>query len=149
MAIVRWDPFQNISSLQDRINRMFAETFPQTAHSGEDMVTCAWKPAVDIYETENGLKIKAEIAGVHKQDVSIEVKENVLTIQGQRLPDKEVKEENYYRRERCCGIFHRAFTLPDAVAPEKIKATFKDGMLEIDIPRPEQPQARRIDVRID
>ncbi len=149
MAIVRWDPFQNISSLQDRINRIFAETFPHTTQDRDDLVSCAWKPAVDIYETEHGLKIKVELAGVRKQDVAIEVKENILTIQGERAADNEVKEENYYRRERCCGIFHRAFTLQEAVAPDKIKASFKDGMLEIDIPRPEHPAARRINVEIE
>lgn len=149
MALVRWDPFRNVSALQDRINRLFEDAFPRGRDLEDDISLCAWRPAVDIYETENGLVLKAELPGVKKEEVSVEIKDNVLTLKGERAEDKEVREENYYRRERCFGSFQRSFNLEQSVQPEKVKAKFKDGILEVEIPRPEAEKPKKVTVDVD
>ena len=90
--------------------------------------------------TDTGLIINAELAGVKKEDVSVELKDNVLTIKGERWSDREVDEQSYYRKERCFGTFQRSFTLRETVQPDQIKARFKDGILEIEIPRAKQEE---------
>ncbi len=149
MAIIRWDPFRNVATLQDRINRLFEDSFPRSRDIDEDISMCEWKPLVDIYETEEGIVIKAELPGVNKEDVSVEVKNNILTLKGERFVDKEIDEDKYYRRERCFGTFHRTFTLQDTVLPDKIKAKFRNGVLEIEVPKPEEEKPRQISVNVE
>ena len=149
MAIIRWDPFRNVATLQDRINRLFEDSFPRSRNIDEDISMCEWKPSVDIYETEEGIVIKAELPGVNKEDVSVEVKNNILTLKGERFVDKEIDEDKYYRRERCFGTFHRTFTLQDTVLPDKIKAKFRNGVLEIEVPKPEEEKPRQISVNVE
>ena len=148
MAIVRWQPYGAIASLQDSINRLFNDAFPHTP-SEDEMALSAWRPAVDIFDKPDSIVIHAELPGVTKDDVSIEVKENILTLKGERIEIKEVNEEKYYRKERSFGKFYRAFTLPSAINPENIKATFKDGVFEIEIPKPEEQKPKNIQIRID
>lgn len=149
MSVIRWDPFKNINTLQERINRLFDDAFPRTATDQEDLSVCAWRPLVDIYETDDGVIIQADLPGVKKEDVSVEVKDNLLTIQGQRFIESAVEEERYYRRERSCGTFQRSFTLRSAVAPESIKASFKNGVLTVQVPKPEEEKPKKISVSID
>ncbi len=149
MAIIRWDPFRNVATLQDRINRLFEDSFPRSRDIDEDISMCEWKPSVDIYETEEGIVIKAELPGVNKEDVSVEVKSNILILKGERFVDKEIDEDKYYRRERCFGTFHRTFTLQDTVLPDKIKAKFRNGVLEIEVPKPEEEKPRQISVNVE
>lgn len=149
MTLVRWDPVRNVSALQGRINRMFEDCFPCSNEIGDDLSTCAWRPAVDIYEIGKTIFIQAALPGVRKEDVSVELKNNVITLKGERLADNNINEENYYRKEICHGTFQRSFTLKDTVRPEKIKATFKNGILEIEIPKLEQEQPKQITVSID
>ena len=149
MAIIRWDPFRNVATLQDRINRLFEDSFPRSRDIDENISMCDWKPSVDIYETEEGIVIKAELPGVNKEDVSVEVKNNILTLKGERFVDKEIDEDKYYRRERCFGTFHRTFTLQDTVLPDKIKAKFRNGVLEIEVPKPEEEKPRQISVNVE
>lgn len=111
MAIVKWDPFRNVAALQDRINRMFDESFSSTGDIDDEINMCDWKPTVDIYETDEAIILKAELPGIKKEDVSVEVKDNILTLSGERVEDKKVKEECYFRKERCCGTFSRTFNL--------------------------------------
>ncbi|MDA8138828.1 MAG: Hsp20/alpha crystallin family protein, partial [Desulfobacteraceae bacterium] len=115
MSVIRWEPFKNISTLQERINRLFEDAFPRSAGEEEDLSVCAWRPLVDIYETDEGVVIQVDLPGVKKEDVSVEVKNSLLTIQGHRNIDAPVDEERYYRRERNCGTFQRSFTLRSAV----------------------------------
>ncbi len=147
MTIVKWDPFRNVSTLQDRINRMFDEAFTRKGFN-DDASMGAWRPDVDIYDTDNALIVKAELAGVPKENVTVDVKDNILTIKGERSVDKEVKEENYYRRERSFGSFQRSFTLPAAINPDNIKATYKDGILEIEIPKPEEKKPKQVTIDV-
>jgi HSP20 family protein len=104
---------------------------------------------VDIYEKEEGVVIMADLPGVNKEDVSVEVKENVLTIHGERKSDIQTEDGLYYRRERACGGFQRSFSLRSAIAPETIKASFKNGVLKIEIPSPREDKPRQVSVSID
>jgi HSP20 family protein len=149
MSVIRWDPFKNINTLQERINRLFEDAFPRTAGDEEDLSICAWRPPVDIYETDDGVVIQVDLPGVQKQDVSVEVKNNLLTIQGQRIIASAVDDDRYYRRERSCGTFQRSFTLRTAVSPEQIKATFKNGVLTVQIPKSEEEIPKKISVSIE
>ena len=149
MALVKWDPFRDVAVLQNRINRMFDDSFGPSRDRDDEMNMCAWRPAVDIYETETGVVLAVELPGVGKENVAVEVKDNILTLKGERLSKPEIKEENYYRQERCYGTFQRSFTLHHNLQPNLIKATFKDGMLEIEIPRPEEEQPKQITVNVE
>jgi HSP20 family protein len=147
MAIIRWDPWTTLPTLQDRINRIFEEAFPKGSAKEGELALVDWRPAVDTYEEGNNIVIKAELPGVKKEDVSIDIKDNVLTLKGERSQETEVREENYYRKERSYGKFHRAFTLPDAVEPNKIDASFKDGVLKITIPKTEETKTKKIEIK--
>jgi HSP20 family protein len=105
-----------------------------------------WYPVVDMYEEDNSFVIKAELPGMDKKDISVDVKDRILTLKGERNYDNEVKEENYYRRERSYGKFQRTFTLPVDVEPDKIKADFKDGLLKIEVPKPEEHKPKEITI---
>jgi HSP20 family protein len=149
MALVKWDPFRDVAQLQNRINRMFNESFGGSRELDDETGMRAWRPAVDIYETANGTVIAAELPGVSKENVSVEVKDDVLTLKGERLPDTSIKEDDYYRRERHFGPFKRAFTLHQNIQPDLIKAKFKDGILEIEIPRPVLEQPKQVTVNVE
>lgn len=149
MSVIRWDPFRNINALQERINRLFDDAFPRSTGPEEDLGVCAWRPLVDIYETDEGVVIQADLPGVRKENVSVEVKNNILTIQGQRDVETPVEDDRYYRRERICGAFQRSFTLRSAVSPDSIKASFKNGVLTVHVPRPEEEKPKKISVSID
>ena len=149
MAIVRWDPFRDVAALQERINRIFNESFGRSRDPDDEVSLYDWNPPVDIYETTDGIVLKIELPGVNKEDVSVEIKDNVLTLKGERLLDPKIKDENYYRKERSFGKFHRSFSLQDPIKSNLIKALFKDGVLTIEIPRPEAEKPKRITVDID
>ncbi|RPH52258.1 MAG: Hsp20/alpha crystallin family protein [Desulfobacteraceae bacterium] len=149
MTLVRFDPFRGVATLQDRINRIFDDALVRSRDNEDDINLCAWKPAVDIYDNTDSIVIKAELPGVEKKDVSVEIKDNVITLKGERVIDNEVKEDNYYRKERSFGTFQRAFTLPDAVSSDKVRANFKDGVLKIEIPKPEEKKPKQITVNVE
>ena len=149
MALVKWDPFRDVAELQNRINRMFDDSFGPSRDREDEMNMCAWKPVVDIYETETGVILSVDLPGVGKENVAVEVKDNILTLKGERFPKTEINQEAYYRQERCYGTFQRSFTLHHNIQPDLIKATFKDGMLEIEIPRPDEEQPKQITVNVE
>ncbi len=149
MSIVGWDPFRDVVALQERINRMFDDAFPRDRSAEGETEMCDWHPAVDIYETEGAVVVSAELPGVRKEDVTVEVKDNILTIKGERLSDQSIGSESYYRRERCFGSFSRSFSLQHQVSPEQIRAKFKDGILQIEVPKPEEEKPRQITVDVD
>jgi len=149
MTIVRWDPFRNMTTLQDRINRVFDEAANRSKDYDDEVSKCDWRPIVDIYDSEKAIIINAELPGVTKDNITLDVKENILTIKGERKSDEEVKKENYYRMERCYGTFERSFTLPSTADPAKITANFKDGILRITIPKPEEKRPKQISINVD
>jgi HSP20 family protein len=149
MALVKWDPFRDVAELQNRINRMFEESFGGSRDLDDKMNSRAWRPAVDIYEGENGIIVAVELPGVSKQNVSVEVKDDVLTLKGERRANPAVKEDSYFLRERLFGPFKRTFTLHQNIRPELIKAKFKEGILEIELPKPAQEHPRQITVNVE
>ena len=148
MSVVKWDPFGGLGGLQERINNLFEESFGCSA-AEDERGQCAWQPVVDILETEAGVVLRAEIPGADKDDVNVEIRDHVLTIRGERKSDGEFSEEHYLRRERCLGPFQRSFNLHSLVAPERIKAVFKNGVLEITLPHPEAEIPRRVTIDAD
>jgi HSP20 family protein len=144
MALVRWTPMGNLQSFQHEMNRMFNEFFRGSNGEEAGSGLGSWTPAVDIHETDEGFVIKAELPGVSKDDVSVDVHQNTLTLRGQRKHEAEVKQDKYHRVERAYGTFQRSFVLPTMVDQEKGRATFKDGVLELHLPKSETAKPRRI-----
>lgn len=149
MALVRWDPFRNLATLQGRINRLFEDAFPSHPSNEDELSSGDWKPLADIYDKGDAVLIHVELPGVKKEDVSIEVQDSILTLKGKRLSEKEFEKEKYYRRERSFGSFQRSFTLPPVTNPDKIKAKFKEGVLEIEIPKPEESNPRQVSIKVE
>lgn len=150
MAIVRWDPFRDLVGLQERMNRMFDESFRGSGRSGgEDWALGgAWAPAVDIYEHDGNIVVKAELPGVDPKDVDVRVENNTLSLRGERKIDDEVKQESYHRVERAYGTFTRSFSLPSVLDQEKIKAEYKDGVLKVTLPKHEQAKPKQINIAV-
>ena len=148
MAIVKWDPFRDMITLRDRMDRLFEDSLSRFRGGEEDMTHSTWSPAVDIYETTENIIIKAEIPGVNKKDISVEVKNDSLYLKGERKFEKELKEENYHRMERSYGSFSRVFSLPTSVEQDKIKAKFKHGVLQISIPKLEEEADKSVNIDV-
>lgn len=146
-ALMRWDPFRELEEMSDRLNRMVAR--PVTKTSGKEALTVAdWIPTVDISETAGEYVIQAELPEVKKDDVKVTLEEGVLTIQGQRRQEKDEKTTKYHRIERSYGTFVRSFSLPDQVNESGVKAEFKDGVLNLHIPKSEKAKPRAIEVKV-
>lgn len=150
MTFVRWDPFRDLEDVSDRLNWMFRRpALPRTnSASKETMIVADWVPSVDVSETEGEYQIKAEIPDVKKEDVKVTVEDGVLTIQGERKHEKEEKGKKYHRVERSYGSFIRSFTLPDLVDEERVKAEFKDGVLNLQLPKSEKTKPKAIEVTV-
>jgi len=129
-AITRWDPFHNVSSLQEQVNRLFETSFAQR---GDNSSLTTWAPAVDIYETENELVLKADLPDINEKDLDVRVENNMLTIRGERKFEEKVKEDNYLRIERTYGSFSRSFSLPNTVNNEAIKAESKPKQVKVNV----------------
>jgi HSP20 family protein len=145
MAIIKWDPFRDMITLRDRMNRLF-EDMPTFRGEEKDLAASAWAPAVDIYETENEVVLTAEIPGVDEKDIEIKVEDNTLTLRGERKFEKETKEENYHRIERAYGSFFRSFTLPTYVDHDKIEAEHENGVLKIHMPKRAELKPRKVKI---
>jgi HSP20 family protein len=149
MAIVRFEPIRDLVGLQERMNRLFDESFRGAArHHDEDWSLGAWSPAVDIYEQNGNIVLKAELPGVDRKDVDVRVENNVLTLRGERKVEGEVKKESYHRVERSYGTFLRSFTLPSVLDTDKIKADFKDGVLRLTLPKKEEAKPKQISIQV-
>ena len=145
----RWDPFGELPVLQERMNRLFEDLFPITRKGEEELNVGTFYPAVDICEGDKDIILKAELPGIKKKDVHLELNDGVITLKGGRKFEKEDKRDNYHRIERCYGNFHRSFTLPSAVDRDKIKATYKDGILEVTLPKMEEAKPKSIPVEVN
>jgi HSP20 family protein len=144
VAIVRWEPFRELSSLQTEMNRLFNAAFD--APSGGNTTARRWTPAMDLLETDDAFVIRADLPGLSESDVSIELEDNVLTVSGERKVEHEDKREGFYRVERSYGSFSRSLTLPKGVDPEAVTASFDRGVLEVRVPKPEQRKPRKIEI---
>jgi HSP20 family protein len=148
MALIRWDPFREMSALQERMNRLMSDYRTRAPWAEEEMAQGNWVPPVDIYETKESLILNVELPGVTKENLALEVKDNTLTLKGEKKLEKDIKEESYHRMERTYGSFMRAFTLPSTVQQEKVKARFKDGVLEVTIPKAEEAKPKQVRVEV-
>ena len=148
MALVRWDPFRELEDVSDGLNRMFTHPASQASTGKEAMIVADWTPSVDISETASEYLIKAEIPDVKKEDVKVSLEDGVLTIQGQRKLEKEDKGTKYHRIERSYGSFVRTFSLPNVVDAEHVKAEFKDGVLNLHLPKSEKAKPKTIEVKL-
>jgi HSP20 family protein len=146
MDQIRWNPLKEMVSLRERMNRLFDDSLFRSERRNDDAELGVWLPAVDMFEKDDRLVIKAELPGMDKKDISLDLKNNVLTLSGIRQHENEVKEENFYRREMSYGKFVRSFSLPADSDAEKIKAEFQNGLLTIEIPKPEQHKPKQIKV---
>ncbi|MBI2816815.1 MAG: Hsp20/alpha crystallin family protein [Acidobacteria bacterium] len=144
-SLMRWEPFRDIATLRDRMERVFNEL---PGRGDEGLTAGAWVPPVDVYETNDAIVLKADLPNMKENDVDISVEGNTLTIKGERKRDKEVEERNYYRVERYYGAFTRTFTLPPTVDHAKIEATFSRGVLKISLPKREESKPRQIKVKV-
>lgn len=146
MNLVRCNPYDEMTGLRHRFNRLF--DFPRlpSLWEREAELTASWRPVVDVYEEKDAYVIKAELPGVDKKDISVDLKGRILVIKGERATDSEVKEENYYRRERTFGKFQRAFSLPESLDADQISADFKDGVLKITVPKAEEAKPKQVTV---
>ncbi len=145
-TISRWEPFRGLSTLHDQVNRLFNETVLR-GH-GEDSALTTWSPAVDIYETENELVVKADLPDVSEKDIDVRVENNLLTVRGERKFEKSVSEDNYLRVERSYGAFSRSFSLPNTVNAEQIQVEYKNGVLTVTMPKREESKPRQVKVSI-
>jgi len=145
MSIIRWDPFKDLITLREKMNRLFEEVFTSRGEERE-LVGGTWTPSVDIYETENALVLTAELPGIDEDDVEIKIEDNTLTLKGERKLEKETKEENYHRIERSYGSFYRSFTLPHYIDQDKIEAIHENGVLKITMPKKPELKPRKVKV---
>jgi HSP20 family protein len=145
-VLTRWEPFREVATLQDRMNRLFRETYNQA--QDETLTSSTFAPAVDVYEDEHTVTLKVEVPGIDEKDIDIRLENNTLTIHGERKIEKEEKEENYRRVERQYGSFTRTFTLPPTVDAEKVSASYDKGVLKVALPKKAEAKPKQIKVNI-
>jgi HSP20 family protein len=143
MALVRWDPSREVDSLQSEVNRLFDTFFGGRPTNGG---LRRWVPAMDLVETDDQLVLKADLPGLDREDVNIEVKDGVLTVGGERKAEHEERADGFYRVERAFGAFSRSMSLPQQVDAERISASFDKGVLEVRIPKPEERKPHRVEI---
>jgi HSP20 family protein len=144
MAITRWDPFRDLMSIQNEMNRLFGRTYGGDV--GES-TRGAWTPALDVFETQEKFVITMELPGVSPDDVDISVEDSTLMVRGERKFYSEQQEESFLRIERRFGEFTRSLTLPSTADAESIQASFDQGVLTIEIPKREEAKPRKISIK--
>jgi len=145
MAITRWDPFRELSTIQDRMNRLFQESY---GGQDQELSTSAFAPPVDVYEDEHNIVLKVEVPGIDEKDIDIRLENNTLVVRGERRFEKEEKEENYHRVERRYGSFVRSFSLPNTVDTENVQATYDKGVLKIALAKKAEAKPKQIKVSV-
>jgi HSP20 family protein len=146
-AITRWDPFREFSTLQDRMNRLFRESYGPEGRE-ETLNNTSFAPPVDVYEDEHNVTLKIEVPGIDEKDIDVRIENSVLTVHGERKFEKEEKEENFRRVERQYGSFTRTFTLPTTVDAEKVSANYDKGILKIALPKKAEAKPKQIKVNV-
>lgn len=145
--ITRWDPFRELSTLQDRMNRLFNDQFGSITR--DESLTGAFVPPVDVYEDENSIQVRMEVPGINEKDIDVRLENQVLTIRGERSFSKEEKEENFHRIERRYGSFTRSFTLPATVNSEDVSADYDKGVLKIRMAKRAEAKPKQIKVNLN
>jgi HSP20 family protein len=145
-VLTRWDPFREFVTLQDRMNRLFRDSYPEGRE--EALTTTTFAPPVDVYEDEHNVTLKIEVPGIDEKDIDVRIENNTLTVHGERKFEKEEKEENYRRVERQYGSFTRTFTLPTTVDAEKVTANYEKGVLKIQLAKRAEAKPKQIKVNV-
>ena len=145
--LTRWDPFREFVTIQDRMNRLFRDSYG-TEGRQEDLTTTTFAPAVDVYEDEHNITLKIEVPGIEEKDIDVRIENNTLTVHGERKFEKEEKEENFRRVERQYGSFTRTFTLPNTVDHEKVQADYDKGVLKIQLAKKAEAKPKQIKVNV-
>ncbi len=145
-VLTRFQPFREYSTLQDRINRVFRESY--SGSQDDALTTSSFAPAVDVYEDEHKVTLKIEVPGIEEKDIDVRVENQTLTVHGERKIEKEEKEENYRRVERQYGSFTRTFTLPQTVDTENVSANYDKGVLKIALPKKAEAKPKQIKVNV-
>ncbi len=145
-VLTRWEPFREFSTLQDRMNRLFRDSFGESRE--EELTTTNFAPAVDVYEDEHQITLKIEVPGIEEKDIDVRIENNTLTVHGERKFEREEKEENYRRIERQYGSFTRSFTLPTTVDSEKVSANYDKGVLKIALAKKAEAKPKQIKVNV-
>jgi HSP20 family protein len=149
MAMIRWEPIAELSTIQNEMNRLFSTFSDQPLPTGGGGVPARrWIPAMDLVETEDHYVLRADLPGLSDEDVNVQLQDNVLAISGERKAEHETQQEGYYRLERAFGGFSRSLTLPHGVDPDAVQAHFDLGVLEIRIPKPEQKKPRQVQIKL-
>src|SRR3954465_8601888 len=146
MAIVRWEPLRELTTLQNEMNRLFGSVIDTPSHQSNGGTLRRWMPAMDLVETGDHFVLRADLPGLSESDVNIEVEDRVLTVSGERKAEHETTKEGFHRVERAFGSFSRSLTLPEGINAEAVEASFDRGVLEVRIPKPEQPKPRKISI---
>jgi len=149
MSLMRWRPSRELSTIREEMNRLFDEFFTGSPERRRELLEGEWAPSVDIAETDENVVVTAELPGVNQDEVNISVINNVLTLKGEKKEEKEIKKENYHRIERNYGSFQRSVSLPTGVQADKAKATYKDGVLTITIPKAEEAKPKSIKINVE
>src|SRR5690242_7816005 len=144
-TLSRFEPFRGASTLQDQINRLFTDVFER---SGDESNLTSWAPAVDIFETEHELVVKADLPDIDPKDLDIRVENNIVSIRGERKFESKVSEDKYLRVERAYGSFSRSFSLANSVNSEAIKADYQNGVLTLTVPKREEAKPKQIKVNV-
>jgi HSP20 family protein len=144
-VVTRWDPFREFTTLQDRMNRLFRDSY---GDRDEALATSTFAPAVDVYEDEHNITLNIEVPGIEEKDIDVRVENNTLTVHGERKFEKEQKEENFRRVERQYGSFTRSFTLPNTVDTESIQANYDKGVLKIQLAKKAEAKPKQIKVSV-
>ncbi len=147
MAIVRWEPLRELSTLQNEMNRLFGTVFDTPTPSNGGAMR-RWMTAMDLMETEDHFVLRADLPGLSEEDVNIEVEDRVLTVSGERKAEHSETKDGYHRVERAFGSFSRSLTLPEGINPEAVSASFDRGVLEVQIPTPEERKPRKISIGV-
>ena len=148
MTVVKWEPFRDLMQMQDRMTRLFDETLSRIWKE-EGMARSLWSPPVDILEKSNELVLKIDLPEVNQNDIEIKVEENTLMIRGERKFIKETSDETYLQIERPYGTFQRSFNLTRMVDQQKIRASYKDGVLRVVLPKRGETQPKQISVETE
>ena len=145
-TISRWEPFRGLNTLQDQVNRLFEDSLARNRSGQAELAS--WAPAVDIYETENEVVVKADLPEIQEKDIDVRVEKNTLTIRGERKFEREVHQENYLRVERAYGTFTRSFSLPNTVSTEGIRAEYQNGVLSVHLPKREESKPKQVKIGV-
>jgi HSP20 family protein len=148
--LTRWEPFRELSTIQDRVNRMnrlFRESYSPEGPE-EALTTTTFAPPVDIYEDEHNIALKLEVPGIDEKDIDVSIEGNTLTVHGERKIEKEEKEENFRRIERQYGSFTRSFTLPSSVDTGHVSAHYDKGVLKINLAKKAEAKPKQIKVNV-